>query len=90
MNIIAKEYHSSVKKNLQNRNKLRANKNFQGSHPCGFLNLWVYAIVCFVINLNSMITNAFNSNKEDLLHPRKSSIQRFCKMNKDVSSGQNS
>ena len=37
MNIITKEYHSSVKMNLQNRNNLSTNENFQGSYPCELL-----------------------------------------------------
>ena len=50
MNIITKEYHSSVKKNLQNRNNISTNEYYcQGSYPCGPFILWVYAIVCFVI-----------------------------------------
>ena len=63
MNVITKEYLPSVKMNLRNRNNLSTNEHFQGSHPCGFFILLIYAIVCFV--MIPMIANAVYLNKED-------------------------
>ena len=67
--MITNECHSSVKVNLQNRNNLSTNEHFQGSDPCGFFILWVYAIVCFVI-IPMITKNALYSNKEDFFTPK--------------------
>ena len=68
MDTITKEYHSSVKMNLQNKNNLSTSEHFRGYYPCRFFIHWVYAIVFVAIIL--MLTNAFYSRKEDFFTPK--------------------
>ena len=87
MNIITKEYLSSVKMNLQGRNNLSMRSTFKDLILVNFI-LWAYAISCFVI-IPMITKNTFYSNKEDFFIPKgiislmnnfysAGLIQRFC------------
>ena len=96
MNIITKEYLSSVKMNLQGRNNLSTSEHFQGSYPCEFYPLGISD--CLFRNNSNDNKNAYYANKEDFFPPKgiislmndfysAGVIQRFCCMKGDVSLG---
>ena len=67
MNIITKEYLSSVKMNLQNRNNLSTSEHFQGSILVNFYPLGIRD--CLFRNNSNDNKNATYSNKEDFFTP---------------------
>ena len=87
MNMITKEYLSSVKMNLQGRNNLSTSEHFQGSYPYEFYPLGMR--YCLFRNNSNDNKNAFYLNKEDFYTLKRiislmnnfysaGVIQRFC------------
>ena len=87
MNIITKEYLSSVKMNLQGRNNLSTSEHFQGSYHREFYPFGICD--CLFRNNCNDNKNAFYSNKEDFFTPKgiislinnfysAGVVQRFC------------